>query len=65
MFNLTLDEDNVYYANGVLVANCADALALTFAADVGPALDMFAARLTPPRQAERRYHPFARGNGRR
>ena len=30
-FNLTLDGENVYYANGVLVENCADALALTFA----------------------------------
>ncbi len=31
VYNLTLDTDNVYYANGVLVANCADALVLTFA----------------------------------
>lgn len=31
VYNLTLDRDNVYYANGILVANCADALALTFA----------------------------------
>ena len=31
VYNLTLDEDNVYYANGLLVENCADALALTFA----------------------------------
>jgi phage terminase large subunit len=31
VFNLTLDEDNAYYANGILVRNCADALALTFA----------------------------------
>lgn len=43
----------------------ADALCLTHAADVGPVLDMFEERLTPQRQAERRYHPFARGNGRR
>ena len=31
VYNLTLDRDNVYYANGILVSNCADALALTFA----------------------------------
>lgn len=30
-YNLTLDRDNIYYANGILVENCADALALTFA----------------------------------
>ena len=30
VYNLTLDRDNVYYANGVLVENCADALALTY-----------------------------------
>jgi hypothetical protein len=29
-YNLTLDRDNVYYANGILVANCADAFCLTF-----------------------------------
>lgn len=34
VFNLTLDSDNVYYANGILVANCADAIALTFAEPV-------------------------------
>ncbi len=32
VYNLTLDKDNVYYANGILVENCADALALTFIA---------------------------------
>ena len=31
VYNLTLDQDNVYYANGILVNNCYDALALTFA----------------------------------
>ena len=31
VYNITLDEDNVYYANGILVKNCADALCLTFA----------------------------------
>jgi hypothetical protein len=31
VYNLTLDSENVYYANGILVANCFDALALTFA----------------------------------
>ena len=31
VFNLTLDDDNVYYANGVLVRNCADAFLMTFA----------------------------------
>ena len=36
VYNLTLDADNVYYANGILVENCADALALTFAAPVAP-----------------------------
>ncbi len=30
VYNLTLNADNAYYANGILVANCADALALTF-----------------------------------
>jgi hypothetical protein len=34
VYNLTLDRDNVYYANGVLVENCGDALALTFASPV-------------------------------
>ena len=29
-YNLTLDLDNVYYANGILVANCADAFCMTF-----------------------------------
>jgi len=33
VYNLTLDFDNVYYANGILVANCADSLILTFAGD--------------------------------
>lgn len=33
VYNLTLDEDNIYYANGVLVANCADSFVLTFASD--------------------------------
>jgi hypothetical protein len=36
VYNLTLDRDNVYYANGVLVENCADALAVTFASKVTP-----------------------------
>jgi hypothetical protein len=36
VYNLTLDGDNVYYANGVLVANCADSLSLTFYATVRP-----------------------------
>lgn len=36
VFNLTLDYDNVYYANGILVNNCADAWALGFVpAEVG------------------------------
>jgi hypothetical protein len=30
-YNLTLLNDNAYYANGILVENCADALAVTFA----------------------------------
>jgi hypothetical protein len=30
VYNLTLDRDNVYYANGILVENCADALSFTF-----------------------------------
>ena len=34
VLNLTLESENVFYANGVLVENCADALALTFAAPV-------------------------------
>jgi len=38
-YNLTLDKENVYYANGVLVANCADALACTFAMPDMPASD--------------------------
>ena len=29
-YNLTVDVDNVYYANGVLVSNCADAISLSF-----------------------------------
>ena len=31
VYNLTLESENVYYANGVLVANCSDALALAVA----------------------------------
>lgn len=31
VYNLTLDRDNVYYANGILVSNCADAVSVTFA----------------------------------
>lgn len=31
VYNLTLEHENVYYANGVLVSNCADAFVLTFA----------------------------------
>lgn len=38
VYNLTLDRDNVYYANGILVENCADALALTFAEHVLPSI---------------------------
>lgn len=30
VYNLTLENDNAYYANGILVNNCYDALALTF-----------------------------------
>lgn len=33
-YNLTLKKHNAYYANGILVFNCADALALTFAHDI-------------------------------
>jgi len=29
VYNLTLEADNVYYANGILVKNCGDAIALT------------------------------------
>lgn len=36
VYNLTLDADNAYYANGILVANCADALALTFSIPEAP-----------------------------
>jgi len=35
-YNLTLAEHNAYYANGILVFNCGDALGLTFAAHVPP-----------------------------
>src|SRR5215471_2826866 len=35
-YNLTLAEHNAYYANDILVFNCGDALALTFAAHVPP-----------------------------
>ncbi len=31
MFNLTLTDHNVYYANGILVQNCADVLNLLVA----------------------------------
>jgi hypothetical protein len=31
VYNLTLARHNAYYANGILVFNCADALAMTFA----------------------------------
>lgn len=30
VYNITLDRDNVYYANGILVENCADAVILSF-----------------------------------
>ena len=30
VYNLTLDKDNVYYANGILVENCADSFMLSF-----------------------------------
>jgi hypothetical protein len=30
-YNLTLESENVYYANGILVANCAEALVQTYA----------------------------------
>lgn len=30
VYNITLENENVFYANGVLVFNCADALALSF-----------------------------------
>lgn len=36
VYNLTLETENVYYANGILVQNCADALSLTFAENVNP-----------------------------
>jgi phage terminase large subunit len=35
VYNLTLDHHNVYYANGVLVKNCADALIMAFAKPSG------------------------------
>lgn len=31
VYNITLDEHNVYYANGILVKNCADACVMCFA----------------------------------
>lgn len=34
VYNLTLESENVYYANGVLVANCFEALCQTFAKPV-------------------------------
>jgi phage terminase large subunit-like protein len=37
-YNLTLTEDNVYYANGILVENCGDALAISLAYPVGSGL---------------------------
>lgn len=36
VYNITLDRHNVYYANGVLVKNCADALIMAFAPAVEP-----------------------------
>jgi hypothetical protein len=36
VYNLTLDTENVYYANGILVKNCADALSISFAEPVNP-----------------------------
>jgi len=30
VYNLTLDKDNIYYANGILVENCADAMVMAF-----------------------------------
>lgn len=49
VYNLTLDRDNVYYANGVLVANCGDALALTFAEPVSPGQRFQGAAMTQGR----------------
>jgi len=39
VYNLTLEKENVYYANGILVANCADALMLTFSGGQTVAID--------------------------
>jgi len=47
VFNLTLDRDNVYYANGILVENCADAVCLTFAYVAPPRLDYDQSELEP------------------
>ena len=52
VYDLTLDEDNVYYANGILVENCADALALTFSEPVKLNVE------NRPRMAEMDYDTF-------
>ncbi len=57
VFNLTLDEDNVYYANGLLVRNCSDALALTFAAEVAPRMQGL--RIPMRQHAVEQYDPFS------
>lgn len=56
VYNLTLDDVNAYYANGVLVDNCADALALTFAAPVARAVDV---AIAERRQQAQKYDPLA------
>jgi hypothetical protein len=56
VYNLTLDADNVYYANGVLVANCADALALTFA--LPEALSQVQSEIHQPTKLLADYDPF-------
>lgn len=50
VYNLTLDDDNVYYANGILVFNCADALALSFAHPDQPASDSIQAVIRRSKQ---------------
>jgi hypothetical protein len=62
VYNLTLDLDNVYYANGLLVSNCADALALSFALPDRPAQTGFEWLTERKNKALSEYNPYSEEN---
>lgn len=58
VYNITLDRDNAYYANGILTENCGDSLALTFFAPVVPRSTM--ETLNQRQRAQQKYNPIQR-----